>query len=61
MSFLFCGWLPERNSLELVKETITDLQQEVEEKHHNLFMAAYFKEMVPKILKPNIGSQRWWA
>jgi hypothetical protein len=49
MSFLFCGKLPKGNSPKLVKEIITYLQQEVEEKHHNLFMALDSKEMVLKI------------
>jgi len=44
MSFLFCGKLPKGNSPKLVKEIITYLQQEVEEKHHNLFMALDSKE-----------------
>jgi hypothetical protein len=49
MSFLFCGKLIKRDSPKLVKETVIDFQQEVEEKHHNLFMASYSKEMEPKI------------
>jgi hypothetical protein len=55
MSFLFCGKLLEGDSPKLVKETIIDLQQEVEEKHHNLFVASYSKEMVPKINLCSIG------
>jgi hypothetical protein len=55
MSFLFCGKLPKGNSPKSVKEIITNLQQEVEEKHHNLFMALDSKEMVLKI---NLCSRR---